>query len=253
MDELAYSLNGENHHYGTPVNTAAPGRVPGGSSSGSAAAVAARQADIGLGSDTGGSVRVPASYCGLWGMRPTHGRVSLEAAAALARSYDTVGWFARAPAPLRAAGAALLAADAARAAPLPGASGAGGAASAAGSAATPRWLVARDAFALAQPEAARAVYDALSGGGAFERVKAVLGAPTEVDVGAVAGGPDSVQGLEKWMDVFRVTQGYEVWQEHGAWVTANNPDFGPGIMERFKWAATLTQQERDAADADRQR
>lgn len=74
MDELAYSLNGENVHYGTPRNPAAPLRIPGGSSSGSAAAVAGGTADIGLGSDTAGSVRIPASYCGLFGYRPSHGR-----------------------------------------------------------------------------------------------------------------------------------------------------------------------------------
>jgi amidase len=142
MDELAFSLNGENAHYGTPVNVAAPGRIPGGSSSGSAAAVAAKQADIGLGSDTGGSVRVPASYCGLWGIRPTHGRISLESAAPLAPSFDTVGWFARDAAGLRAAGQALLPAGSANAsAPLrPGGV---------------RWLVARDAFELALPETSK--------------------------------------------------------------------------------------------------
>ncbi len=94
-DELAYSLNGENAHYGTPVNVKAKGRIPGGSSSGSAAATAAGLVDIGLGSDTGGSVRLPASYCGLWGIRPTFGLVDIHAAMPLAPSYDTVGWFAR--------------------------------------------------------------------------------------------------------------------------------------------------------------
>ena len=93
--QLAFSLNGENAHYGTPVNIAAPGRVPGGSSSGSAAAVAAGLVDFALGSDTGGSVRVPASYCGVWGMRPSWGAVSMDGARPLAPSFDTVGWFAR--------------------------------------------------------------------------------------------------------------------------------------------------------------
>ena len=93
--ELAFSLNGMNSHFGTPINPAAPDRMPGGSSSGSAAAVAGRLADIGLGSDTGGSVRGPASYCGLFGIRPTHGRLSLDATMPLADSFDTPGWFAR--------------------------------------------------------------------------------------------------------------------------------------------------------------
>jgi amidase len=94
-DELTYSLNGENAHYGTPVNINAPGRIPGGSSSGSAAAVAGKLVDFALGSDTGGSVRAPASFCGVYGIRPTHGRVSLQGACALAKSFDTAGWFAR--------------------------------------------------------------------------------------------------------------------------------------------------------------
>ncbi|HWI12737.1 MAG TPA: amidase family protein, partial [Burkholderiales bacterium] len=94
-DELTYSLNGENAHYGTPVNVNAPGRIPGGSSSGSAAAVAAGLVDFALGSDTGGSVRAPASFCGIYGIRPTHGRVSLRGACPLAATFDTAGWFAR--------------------------------------------------------------------------------------------------------------------------------------------------------------
>ena len=94
-DELFYSVAGENAHYGTPHNVRAPGRIPGGSSSGSAAAVAAALCDFALGSDTGGSVRVPASFCGLYGLRPSHGRVSLEHALAMAPSFDTAGWFTR--------------------------------------------------------------------------------------------------------------------------------------------------------------
>jgi amidase len=94
-DELAFSLNGKNAHFGSPINPAAPDRITGGSSSGSMAAVAGRLADIALGSDTGGSVRAPASYGGLFGIRPTHGRLSLKRAWPLAESLDTPGWFAR--------------------------------------------------------------------------------------------------------------------------------------------------------------
>lgn len=94
-DELAWSMYGMNVHFGTPVNPAAPDRMPGGSSSGSAVAVAGGLADIAIGSDTGGSVRAPASYCGIWGIRPTHGRISLDGAQPLAVSYDTCGLFAR--------------------------------------------------------------------------------------------------------------------------------------------------------------
>ena len=95
MDELAYSLMGVNIRYGTPVNSAAPDRVPGGSSSGSAVSVAAGLVDIGLGSDTGGSVRLPASFCGIYGWRPTHGLLSGENLVPLAPSYDTPAFFTR--------------------------------------------------------------------------------------------------------------------------------------------------------------
>ncbi|CAB3764730.1 amidase [Paraburkholderia humisilvae] len=94
-DELTYSLAGINIHYGTPSNPAHPQRIPGGSSSGSAVAVAAGHADIGLGTDCGGSIRLPASYCGIWGIRPTHGRIASNGCFTLAHSFDTVGWFAR--------------------------------------------------------------------------------------------------------------------------------------------------------------
>ena len=81
-DEFFYSVAGVNAHYGTPINPRAPGRIPGGSSSGSASATAAGACDIGLGSDTGGSVRIPAALNGLYGIRPTHGRWSSRSAAA---------------------------------------------------------------------------------------------------------------------------------------------------------------------------
>ncbi len=116
-DELAWSMYGMNAHFGTPVNPAAPDRIPGGSSSGSAVAVAAGLCDIALGSDTGGSVRAPASFCGIWGIRPTHGRISLAGVRPLAASYDTCGVFARDGATLHRAMSVLLSDDAPIAAP----------------------------------------------------------------------------------------------------------------------------------------
>src|SRR5690606_8681058 len=141
-DELTFSLNGENAHYGTPVNVNAPGRIPGGSSSGSAAAVAGGLVDFALGSDTGGSVRAPASFCGIYGLRPTHGRVSLDGACPLAQSFDTAGWFARDPALLERVGQLLLGAQ-----PAPAPGGA--------------WL-ARDALALLDAPAVAALQPALA-------------------------------------------------------------------------------------------
>lgn len=94
-DEFAYSIAGANPHYGPPPNPAVPGGLPGGSSSGPASAVARGEASIGLGTDTAGSIRVPASYQGLWGLRTTHGAVPLEGVWPLAPSFDTVGWLTR--------------------------------------------------------------------------------------------------------------------------------------------------------------
>jgi len=93
-DEFAFSLVGENHFYGTPPNPKAPDRVPGGSSCGSASVVAAGLADFALGTDTAGSVRVPAANCGIPGLRPTWGRISVAGVQPLAPSFDTVGFFA---------------------------------------------------------------------------------------------------------------------------------------------------------------
>ena len=107
-DEIAFSLLGENHHYGTPLNPAAPDRVPGGSSSGSASAVACGLVDFALGTDTGGSVRIPASNCGIWGLRPSHGFISVAGVMPLAPTLDTVGVFARDINVLERAAAVLL-------------------------------------------------------------------------------------------------------------------------------------------------
>ena len=107
-DEFFYSVSGANVHYGTPVNPRAPGRLPGGSSSGSASATAAGICDFALGSDTGGSVRIPAAYCGLYGLRPTFGRVDLSGAMAMAPSFDTGGWLASGPGLFRKVGEVLL-------------------------------------------------------------------------------------------------------------------------------------------------
>jgi len=205
-EEMAWSLTGENAHYGTPVNVNAPGRVPGGSSSGSAAAVAAGQVDFALGSDTGGSVRLPASYCGILGLRPTHGRISLEGACPLAPSFDTCGWFARDAGVFERVGRVLLR-DAAPA-HAPG-----------------RLLVAQDAFVFAEAAALAALKPAL------ERVAALIGAPEKVTVGD--------ESLTQWMDYFRFPQGAEAWAAHCEWITRVKPQFGPAIKGRFEWASSV--------------
>lgn len=205
--ELTYSLNGENIHYGSVLNPNAPGRDTGGSSSGSAAATAAGLVDFALGSDTGGSVRLPASFCGLYGMRPSHGRVSLEGACPLGPSFDTAGWFARDAALFEKVGRVLLGDDAPEA--VPG-----------------RLLLAADAF----ERAGGTVGDALQG--AVAKVESVLGKAESVTV--------ATEGLDDWgMNVFRVIQAHEAWQSLGAWITEHQPQLGPGVKERFAWASTV--------------
>lgn len=201
-EEMAFSLTGENAHYGTPINVRAPDRVPGGSSSGSAAAVAGELVDFAIGSDTGGSVRGPASFCGIYGIRPTHGRISLEGVCPLAPGFDTCGWFARDAAMLARVGDVLLG----------------------GKAATPgRVLLAQDAFALAMPDAAQALQLALA------RVVKVLGTPEPVTV--------SAEGLNAWFEVFRILQFAEIWDTHREWVTREKPNFGIAIGKRFEAVA----------------
>ena len=217
-DELTFSLNGENAHYGTPVNVNAPGRIPGGSSSGSAAAVAGGLVDFALGSDTGGSVRAPASFCGIYGLRPTHGRVSLEGACPLAASFDTAGWFARDAGLMERVGAVVLGEEPDDTSPA-------------------RLLIAQDAFELAGPSASAALQRGL------DRVIALVGKPEKVTV--------ANEGLRQWLEVFRVLQGAEIWAQHGAWVRETKPHLGPGIRQRMEWSSTITDKDAAAARAKR--
>jgi len=210
-DELMFSLNGENYHYGTPNNPKAVRHIPGGSSSGSAVAVAAGLVDFALGTDTGGSVRVPASYCGIYGIRPTHEAVPVRGVIPLAPSFDTVGWFANDPQTLLAVGRVLLK---------------GMRDDAGGRQPFRRFFVGNDLFAVLEPDDER------------ELAKTVRKLFTAVSV-----TPQAVtvaeEGLEEWMRVFRRLQGAEIWQTHGEWVRTAMPRFGPGIAERFSWSRSL--------------
>src|SRR6266550_446595 len=110
-DELAFSLLGENYFDGTPLNPRAPDRVPGGSSSGSASAVACGLVDFALGTDTAGSARIPASNCGIWGFRPSLHRISESGILPFAPSSSTVGVFANNLTVMKKVMSVLLASD----------------------------------------------------------------------------------------------------------------------------------------------
>ena len=214
--ELAFSIDGRNEHYGTPVNPAAPGRVPGGSSSGSAAAVAAGLVDFALGSDTGGSVRGPASFCGIIGLRPTFGRIDISGTMPLAQGFDTVGWFTRTIDVYERVGAVLLGEDV-------------------GGPPLTRMIVADDARAWFAADNDVGVLDA-----AIARVTAHVASDGPVKV---AEG----EGLERWYAAYRSIQGYQAWRNHGPWIESRKPRLNPAVASRFAAARTVTQQDYDAA------
>jgi len=215
-DEFAYSMNGENYHYGTPINVRAPGRIPGGSSSGSAAATSAGLVDIALGSDTGGSVRAPASYNGLYGLRPTFGRIDISLTQPLAETFDTVGWFARDADTFAKVGKVLLGADT-------------------DGPALTRFVVGDDIHALLLGDLEEAAVRS-----ATPRIAAQL-----EPAGAVMVSDEG--GLTAWRMIFRTMQAFEAWRDHGEWIRANNPVFGPGVKERFEWASHVSVEEYEAA------
>jgi amidase len=217
-DELAYSLNGLNIHYGAPINPRSPERLPGGSSSGSAVAVAAGDIDIGLGTDTGGSIRVPASYNGLFGIRTSHGLISSEQMVPLAPLFDTVGWLTRDAKTLAQVGEVLLPDNLPRnfehsslriAVLLPLQNGA-------------LWTPSHQAWLKEQPM--------LQG---FKPI--VLNS----------------DWLTRASQCFRTLQGRSIWQTHGEWISQNQPTFAPDIHARFQWCATLTDADKSAAEIER--
>ncbi|HET6499134.1 MAG TPA: amidase family protein [Amycolatopsis sp.] len=200
-DEFAFSLGGTNKHYGTPENVAAPGCVPGGSSSGPAAAVAAGLADLGLGTDTAGSIRVPASYCGLYGIRTTHGAVSTRGVHPLAPSFDTVGLLARDPALLGTAARVLL--PSGESEPVR------------------ELLVAVDLLdSLGAPMRS-----------AFAAAAQALSGRTGLPVRSVPALCDG--RLEAWVSAFRTVQSGEAWAAHGKWIDAHPGSLDAPIAARF--------------------
>ncbi|PPE78482.1 amidase [Kaistia algarum] len=200
-DEVACGMFGMNPHFGTPINPKAPDRVPGGSSSGSASAVAAGLADFALGTDTGGSIRVPASFCGLYGLRTTYGRVSAAGVMAMAPSFDTVGWLANDARTLRRVSEAYFG-------PI-------------GTARPPRLMIARDAFDIPV-------------GGIGEALLSVaqsLGTAREITL--------YEEGVEHWLDTFRPLQLHDLWSTLGAWGTAPGRNLSQAVHERIQLASTV--------------
>jgi amidase len=221
-DEVSLGILGENAFDGTPLNSAAPDRVPGGSSSGSAAAVAARLCDTALGTDTGGSVRVPASFCGLYGIRPTHGRLNLAGMLPQAPSSDTTGWFARDAAAFARVSGALL--GEAPATTLPH-----------------TLLIAVDAFGFADPGVAGALQPMV------DKLRRLIGSARDEVM--------APQGLSVWARAQRALQPVEAWQTFRTWVERDNPRFAfsvaRGLVAASKipvseqsWAALMRQEAR---------
>jgi amidase len=213
-DEYFYSVSGANAHYGTPVNIRAPGRLPGGSSAGSAAACGAGLCDFALGSDTGGSVRVPASFNGIYGLRPTHERIEHSGVADMAPSFDVPGWFAATPGVFRKVGAVLL-------------DNRGVAAQ------INRVVVLEDAFAQAEEPVA-------------DLLRTLLEFMSD-DLPGMAHSRIAPDGFDPWREAFRIVQAYETWQTFGAFVTKHRPNIGPGVKERMQFASTVTSAQADAS------
>jgi amidase len=206
-DELAFSMNGKNAHFGTPRNGGAHDRIPGGSSSGSASAVSNGLCDFALGTDTGGSVRAPANHCGLYGIRPTHARVSLEGCLDLAPSFDSCGFFTRDIDMFARIADVLIGADAR---PLD----------------KPRLLWPADIWALVGRDVEAALAPAVA------RIEAAFGASTPATVARVS--------FETMYWSFRYLQSREAWLVDGAFIERYAPPLGPGVADRFAWSRGVT-------------
>jgi amidase len=212
-------MNGQNAHFGNPVNGGAPDRISGGSSSGSAAAVSNRLCDFALGTDTGGSVRAPANHCGLVGLRPTHGRVSLQGALDLSPSFDTCGWFAR-DVPTFARVADVLLGEDRQPLPKP-----------------VRLLLPTEVWALLGDEVQAALAAARA------QIESTLGPARPVQV--------VMTSFEAMYWHFRYIQGREAWVTNGPLIERFAPPLGPGVAQRFAWSKAVTDEQVSAAQAFR--
>lgn len=214
-DELAFSLHGENHFYGTPLNPQALERVPGGSSSGSASAVACGLADFALGTDTGGSVRVPASNCGIFGLRPSHGIISVAGIMPFAPSFDTVGVLAGSFDVLVRAASVLLACDAS------------------GDAEVGSVHIINEILAIADAEVKTALSSAVDRLHSFFPGKVQRTSLREID------GDPLGKGLEGWYETYCTIQWAEIWSSLGSWIDEVKPNFGPRTRVSFELTRNL--------------
>ena len=225
-DELAFSLMGENYHYGTPLNPRAPDRVPGGSSSGSASAVAQGLVDFALGTDTGGSVRVPAGNVGIWGLRPTHGRVSTAGVIPFSPTFDTVGILAGEIDVLARAAAVLLGQEEA-------------------TAGSPDRVesvyLLTDAFDICDPEIREALVPAVAQVRDRYPVR-------EISLEALGAPP-----LDTWFTIYGKVQWPEIWSCLGSWIESAKPEFGPHIARSFELSRTFDRTQINAAIGERER
>jgi amidase len=219
-DEFAFSMNGQNAHFGNPINGADRKRITGGSSSGSAAAVSNKLCDFALGTDTGGSVRAPANHCGLFGIRPTHGRISLAGALDLSPSLDTCGFFARDLTTYERVADVLIGEDAT---PI----------------IKPRLLYPADVWAMLAPKVQKALQPAL------KTLESTYGATRKCKVAL-----DSFDAMY-WN--FRYLQGREAWMTDGAIIEAFAPPLGVGVKERFAWSKAVTDAQFEAGTQFRAR
>lgn len=207
-DEFFYSLIGENGHYGTPNNLNAPGCVPGGSSSGSAAALTENLYDFSIGSDTGGSVRIPASFCGLMGIRPTHDRINTNGVYPMAPSFDTVGWFAKKIEVFQKIGDVLLNNNETSKANFK------------------KYVIAEDLLEIAETEVQNE----------FKKF-------IDLKLPGISKVRLSTLTKSEIADNFRILQGNEVKENVLPWITKNKPTISPEINARIEMASKITNDE----------
>lgn len=219
-DELCYSISGENWHYGSPINPHDSRRLTGGSSGGTGAATAGGLVDFAFGSDCLGSVRVPASYNGVLGMRPTYQRIKNDGEAPYCESMDVLGYVAKDPEVFKSISKLLLGEDKDKVT-------------------YSKLLIAEDCFESVHSN----VVDALQP--AIELLEEKVESVDKMKI--------SDEGLEKWVEVFQIVQGYEVWESYGGWVNKYQPTLPPGQKARLKAASKINLEDYQSALIEKER